>query len=74
MKDTLGAEGDQYSEAVQRALVDFGSERSFARAAVSFYEHDGWEVGRTTLRNRTLDAAREAETYIDLRLQEAIRP
>ena len=74
MKDVLGVEGEQYSEAVQRALVDFGSEKSFARAAVSFYEHYGWEIGRTTLRNRTLDAAREAETYIDLRLQEATRP
>ncbi len=74
MQDILGVEGEQYSEAVQRALVDFGSEKSFARAAVSFHEHYGWEVGRTTLRNRTLDAAREAETYIDLRLQEATRP
>jgi hypothetical protein len=74
MKDTLGVEGEQYSEAVQRALVDFGSEKSFARAAQSFHEHYGWEVGRTTLRNRTLEAAQEAETYIDLRLQEATRP
>src|SRR5918995_1164955 len=73
MKDVLGIEGEQYSEAVQRALVDFGSEKSFARAAVSFHEHYGWEVGRTTLRNRTLEAAREAETYIDLRLQQATR-
>jgi hypothetical protein len=74
MKDILGVEGEQYSEAVQRALVDFGSEKSFARAALSFHEHDGWEVGRTTLRNRTLEAAQEAETYLDLRLQEATRP
>jgi len=74
MKDILGVEGEQYSEAVQRALVDFGSEKSFARAAQSFHEHYGWEVGRTTLRNRTLEAAQEAETYIDLRLQEATRP
>ena len=74
MKDTLGVEGEQYSESVQRALVDFGSEKSFARAALSFHEHYGWQVGRTTLRNRTLEAAQEAETYIDLRLQEATRP
>jgi hypothetical protein len=73
MKDVLGVEGDQYSEATQRALVDFGSEKSFARAAVSFREHYGWDVGRTTLRNRTLEAAQEAETYVDLRLQEATR-
>ena len=73
MKDVLGVEGEHYSEAAQGAMVDFGSEKSFARAAVSFQEHYGWEVGRTTLRNRTLEAAREAETYIDLRLQQATR-
>jgi hypothetical protein len=71
MKDLLGVEGEQYSEAVKRALVDFGSEKSFARAAVSFTEHYGWQVGRTTLRNLTLQAAQEAETYVDLRLQAA---
>jgi hypothetical protein len=74
MKDTLGVEGEQYSEAVQRALVDFGSDQSFARAAQRFHEHYGWKIGRTTLRNRTLGAAQEAETYIDLRLQKATRP
>ena len=48
MKDVLGVEGEQYSEAVQRALVDFGIEKSFARAALSFQEHYGWNIGRTT--------------------------
>lgn len=71
MKDVLGVEGEQYSEAVQRALVDFGIEKSFARAALSFHEHYGWEIGRTTLRNRTLQAAQDAETYVDERLLEA---
>ena len=74
MKDTLGIEGEQYSEAVQRAWVDFGSEKSFARAAGSFPEHYGWEVGRTTLRNHPLEAAQEAETYLDRRLQAATQP
>jgi hypothetical protein len=73
MKDILGIEGEQYSEMVQRALVDFGSEKSFARAALTFEEHDGWPVGRTTLRHLTLQAAKAAETYIDLQLQEATR-
>lgn len=73
MKDVLGVEGEQYSEAVQRALVDFGIEKSYARAVLSFQEHYGWELGRTTLRNHTLQAAREAETYVDQRLLEATR-
>jgi hypothetical protein len=73
MKDILGVEGEQYSESVQRALVDFGIEKSYARAALSFQEHYGWEIGRTTLRNRTLQAAQDAETYVDERLLEAIK-
>lgn len=73
MKDILGVEGEQYSEAVQRALVDFGIEKSYGRAARSFHEHYGWEIGRTTLRNRTLQAAQEAETYVDRRLLEATK-
>jgi hypothetical protein len=74
MKDVLGVEGEQYSEAVQRALVDFGIEKSYARAALSFPEHYGWDIGRTTLRNRTLQAAQDAETYVDGRLLEAPQP
>jgi hypothetical protein len=66
-------EGEQYSETVQRALVDFGSEKSFARAAVSFEEHYGWQVGRSTLRNQTLQAAQDAASYLDERLQQATR-
>jgi hypothetical protein len=73
MKAILGVEGEQYRETVQRALVDLGSEQSFARAALSFHEHYGWQVGRTTLSNRTMEAAQEAETSIDVRLQEATR-
>jgi len=73
MKELLGVEGEQYSETVQRALVDFGIEKSYARAALSFQEHYGWKVGRTTMRNQTLQAARDAETYVDERLLEATK-
>jgi hypothetical protein len=68
MKERLGVEGEHYREAVQRALVDFGIEKSYARAGLNFQEHYGWEVGRTTLRNQTLQAARDAERYVDKRL------
>jgi len=73
MKDVLGVEGEHYSEAVQRALVDFGIEKSYARAALSFHAHYGWEIGRTTLRNQTLQAARDAERSVDERLLEATK-
>jgi len=51
--------------------VDFGSEKSFARAAKRFKEHYGFEVGRTSLRNLTLQAAGESERDVDLTLFEA---
>ena len=41
---------------------------------MSLHEPYGWEVGRTTLRNHTLEAAQEAETSIDRRLQAATKP
>lgn len=71
MKEVLGIAGSHSSESLQRALVDFGSEKSFARAAMRFKEHYGFEVGRTTLRNLTLQAASESERYVDLTLSDA---
>ncbi len=38
MRQVMGVEGNRYSEAVERALVDFGSEKSFERAARQFRE------------------------------------
>jgi hypothetical protein len=68
LKDVMGIEGNRFSDAVQRALVDFGSEKSFARAARQFHEHYGWEVGRGTVGNHTERVAEEAEHYLHARL------
>jgi hypothetical protein len=65
LKDVFGVEGGGMSEAVDRALTDFGAERSFERAAKSFHEHYGWEVGRTTIRGHTERAAAEAEEFLE---------
>jgi hypothetical protein len=73
MQDLLGGEGAQYRESVQRALVDCGAEKSFARAAVRFNAPYGGQVGRTPLRHLTFHTAQEAETYVDVRLQDATR-
>ena len=63
--EVFGVEGGGMSESVERALTDFGSEKSFARAAASFKEHYGWEVGRTTVLSRTERVAAEAEEFLD---------
>lgn len=65
LKEVFGVEGGGMSEAVERALTDFGAERSFDRAAKSFCEHYGWEIGRTTVLAHTERVAREAEEYLE---------
>lgn len=42
------------SRRLQRALVDFGAEQSFARAAAQVREHYGIEVGVERVRQQTL--------------------
>lgn len=71
MKEVMGVVGNGYSEAVERALVDLGSERSFARAAKQFQEHYGWEVGGGVILNHTEAVAQHAEHYVEERLSAA---
>ncbi len=61
------------SRRLERALVDFGSERSFAKAAIGFEEHYGWELGRTTIRSATRMEAARAERFVDSLFAEAAR-
>jgi hypothetical protein len=68
MRQVMGVEGNRYSEAVERALVDFGSEKSFERAARQFREHYGWEVERGTVLRRTESVALSSQQYIQERL------
>lgn len=68
MLEHFGVHGEHYSDALDRALSDFGAETSHAQAAERFEEHYGIEVGRTTVRSRTMEVARAAEAYVDERL------
>jgi hypothetical protein len=45
---------------VQRALVDFGMEHSFASASARFAEHYGWFISPSVLRQWTLYHARQS--------------
>lgn len=67
----LGLKHQGRSVAVERALSDFGNEESFARAGERFEEHYGWEVGRTTILRVVERRAREAEAYVEERLDRA---
>ncbi len=71
MLETFGVEGKRYSSRADRAMTDFGADKSFDRAAKSFAEHYGWEIGRTTILRRTHAVADEAVEFLQERLSEA---
>ena len=73
LREQFGVMHNGRSERVERALTDFGSDRSFEQAARGFEEHYGWSVGRTTVRNVTQRQARQAEEFVDRVLDEAAR-
>lgn len=56
------------SEAVQRALSDFGIEDSFARASLRFKEHYHFEIGPSAVSRTTMNTARQAMEYVENKL------
>jgi hypothetical protein len=70
IKDRLGLTHCGRSQGVEQALSEFGSEESFDQASRRFCAHYGWEVDKTTVLRVTESVAREAETYLETRLEE----
>lgn len=71
LSERHGVKNGGRSERVERALADFGSDRSFAQAARGFEEHYGWAVGRTTVRAVTQRQADAAEVFVEQALADA---
>jgi hypothetical protein len=71
MLEVFGVEGQRYSRRLERAMVDFGSEKSFERAAKGIKEHYGLDIGRTTILRRTHAVANDAVEFLEDRLSEA---
>jgi hypothetical protein len=65
----LGITRDGRSEAVERALSDFGSENSFERAADRFAEHYQYHLSHSTADRVTKQAGHDAQAYVAQRLQ-----
>jgi len=59
------------SEAVNRAMSDFGSEESFENAARRFQEHYKYDCPCSTVLRVTEQAAEEASEYVENKLSEA---
>ncbi len=58
------------SEAVNRALSDFGIEDSFASAAARFKEHYHYEIGPSAAGRSTKNTALQAVDYIENKLSD----
>jgi len=71
VRSELGLEYHKRSEAVERALTDFGAEKSFAKADSQFNEHYGFEVGRATVRMVVQEHARRAEDFLGQKWEKA---
>ncbi len=69
--DEMGIRDHGRSEAVNRALSDFGSEESFGQAALRFTEHYHYTLSSSTAARVTHQVAQEAQTYVEQRLSEA---
>lgn len=70
VNEFLGLCDNARSQAVRRALTDFGAEESFAHAATRFHEHYGWEIGRTSILRIVENEARRAEKFVEKKLSQ----
>ncbi len=67
----MGVYHNGRSEAVDRALCDFGIEESFVQASKRFKEHYKYDLGSSAVAKVTKDIAIKAEDYVANRLNEA---
>jgi len=61
------------SLAFQRALTDFGAEKSFAQASRQLWEHYGVELHRSSIRVVVVEQAQRAESLVTTERQGAIK-
>jgi hypothetical protein len=69
--DNMGITHQGRSEAVCRAMSDFGIEESFGQAAKRFKEHYKYEISPGTVSRETKQTAEEYLEYISRRLSDA---
>ena len=69
--DEMGITHNGRSQAVCRALSDFGSEESFGTAAMRFKEHYKYELSSSTVDRVTKTVSKEAQAYVENKLFKA---
>jgi hypothetical protein len=73
LPERLGVVPRGRSRRLERVLSDFGCEHSFARAAQSFGEHYGFEIGASAVRQTTLEQAQRAQQELEAHYQQPFR-
>ena len=71
-QELTGLRGRGKSLALQRALSDFGAERSFERASRQLREHYGVQLHRSSVREVVLKQAQRAGGFVEREEREAI--
>jgi hypothetical protein len=71
LRDEMNIPHQGRSEAVNRALSDFGSEESFGQAAKRFKEHYKYDLSASTVSRVTKQVAQEAMDYVEKKLSRA---
>ncbi len=66
--EKLGITHGSHSLGLTRALVDFGSEESFAQASQRFQEHYGFAIEVSKMRREVLKIAQLSEVFVEQRL------
>lgn len=61
----IGVRPRGLSERLRRVASDFGAETAFASAAARIQEHYGFTLGASTVRQATLQAARDAQSLLE---------
>ncbi|MCP4217772.1 MAG: hypothetical protein GY765_24235, partial [bacterium] len=69
--EEMGITHDGRSEAVNRALSDFGIEESFERGAGRFREHYKYDIGGSAVNRVTKTIAGESQKHVENKLREA---
>lgn len=65
LAETFGLRGGGRTVTVERALVAFGCDKAYARAAADFEEHYGIEIGRTSLLRVVERHGERAEQWLE---------
>ena len=71
-QELTGLQCRSKSSALQRALTDFGAEKSFGQASRQLKEHYGVELHRSSIREVVLKQAERAAGFVDWEEREAV--